>query len=109
MIKALILVHLWSLVVASGAWVLQRDGAGRIGASFPSPIVWLTLIVLSLLPGVLYLIPFDKAISFPALEILELIPIQANPSSTEGPAPINYLMIYMGLSIMLMSRTLWRW
>jgi len=109
MIKAFILVHLWSLVVASGAWALQRDGAGQIGASFPSPIVWLTLIALSLLPGVLYLIPFEKAISFPTLEILELIPIQAYVSSTEGPAPINYLMIYIGLTIVFMSRTLWRW
>lgn len=53
MIKVLILIQLWSLVVAGIAWVLQRDGNGRVGARFPAPTIWLTLIVLSFLPGVL--------------------------------------------------------
>ena len=109
MIKALILIHLWSLIVAGGAWVLQRDGGGRVGARFPVSNIWLILIGLSILPGVLYLAPFGTAISMPKIETFELLAIQVSDSSAEGPGLLNYLMIYMGLSLLLMSRTLWRW
>ena len=109
MIEALILVHLWSLVVAGGAWVLQRDGDGRVGASFPASNIWLILIVLSFLPGVLYLVPFGAAISLPKIEAFELFPIQVSDSSAEGSGFLNYFSVYMGLSVLLMSRTLWRW
>lgn len=109
MIKALILVHLWSFVVAGGAWVLQRDGDERVGASFPASNIWLILIILSFLPGVLYLVPFGAAISLPDIKIFELIPTQVSESSAEGLGPLNYLAVYMGLSLLLIIRTLWRW
>lgn len=109
MIKALILVHLWSFVVAGGAWVLQRDGDGRVGASFPASNIWLILIILSFLPGVLYLMPFGAAISLPDIKILDLIPALVSESSAEGPGLLNYLTVYMGLSLLLIIRTLWRW
>ena len=109
MIKALILVHLWSLIVAGSAWVLQRDRGGRIGAYFPAPNIWLVLIVLSFLPGILYFIPFGATVSLPEIEIFELIPAQIGESPTEGAGPLNYLAIYMGLVFLLMVRTLWGW
>jgi len=109
MIKALILIHLWSLVVAGGAWVLQRDGDGPVGASFPASNIWLILIVLCFLPGALYLLPLGAAISIPNIEIFDLIPTQVSESSAEYPASLNYLAVYMGLSLLLIIRTLWRW
>jgi len=111
MIKALILIHLWSLVVAGGAWVLQRDGDGdgRVGASFPASNIWLILVVLSFLPGLLYLISFGAVIGIPDIGVFELIPTQISDSSAEGPGFLNYLTVYLGLSLLLMSRTLWRW
>lgn len=109
MIKALILAQLWSVVVAGGAWLLQRDGGGRVGTSFPTSNIWLILIVLSILPGVLYLVPFGAAISLPKIEAFELFPIQVSDSSAEGSGFLNYFTVYMGLSLLLMTRTLWRW
>ena len=109
MIKALILVHLWSLVVAGGAWVLQRDGDGQIGASFPAPKIWLFLVILSILPGVLYVMPVDTIINFPKIEAFELLPHQVSDSSAGGSRLLNYLTVYMCFSALLMSRTLWRW
>jgi len=109
MIKALVLIHVWSLVVSVGAWIMQRDGDGRVGASFPAANIWLALIVLSFLPGALYLLPIGPAISIPDIGIFELIPTQISDSSAESPGVINYLMVYIGLGFLLMSRTLWRW
>lgn len=109
MIEALILVQLWSLVVAGGAWALQRDDGGRVGTSFPASSIWLIFIVLSILPGVLCLIPLDATISLPEIEAFDLLPIQVSDSSAEGPGFLNYLTVYIGLSLLLMTRTLWRW
>ena len=109
MIKALILIHLWSLVVAGGTWVLQRDGDGRVGARFPASNIWLILIGLSILPGILCLLPFNSAINLSRIEALELFPIQVSDSPAKGSGPINYLAAYMGLSLLLIVRTLWRW
>lgn len=109
MINALIITHLWSLVVAGGAWVLQRDGNERVGARFPAPNVWLILIMLSLLPGALYFIPFGKFISIPTTEVFEILPAQISDLSTESARPFNVLLVYIGLGIALMGRTLWRW
>ena len=109
MIKALILVHLWSLVVASGAWILQRDGGGRIGARFPASNIWLILIALSFLPGAVYLMPFGSVISLPEIEIFELLPTQGGESSAQSRGPINYLMVYVSLGLLLIAQTLWRW
>ena len=84
MIEALILIHLWSLVVAGSAWVLQRDGDGQAGASFPAPKIWLILIILSILPGVLYVMPVDTTINLPKIEAFELLPQQVSDSSVNG-------------------------
>jgi|GEM_PF-1981186 len=109
MIKALILVHLWSLILAGGAWALQRDGEGRIGARFPAPHIWLSLIVLSLLPGVLHLLPLSTAISLPDIEIPELIPVQISEAPAQTQTWLGPLAVYMGLSFLLVVRTLWKW
>lgn len=108
MIKALIIVHLWSLIVAGGAWALQRDVDGRIGARFPAPNIWLALIALCLLPGVLCLMPLGGAISLPQAEIFAMIQAQTGDSSG-GSGGFNYLAIYLGLSLLLIIRTTWRW
>ena len=109
MIKALIIIHLWSLVVAAGAWALQRDGNGRIGAHFPSPNIWLTLIILCLAPGALYLIPFGTFISIPTTEALEIFSLQTGDLPTDGTRPLNFLALYISVSVLFMGRTLWRW
>ncbi|MEM7662094.1 MAG: M56 family metallopeptidase [Pseudomonadota bacterium] len=109
MIEALILVHLWSLVVAGCAWALQRDGGGRIGARFPAPNIWLTLIALCFVPGALFLMPLGNAISLPEIEIFELIPAQVGESSAVNPRPFNYLLAYIFSSLLLIIHTLWRW
>ena len=109
MIKALILIHLWSLAVAGIAWVLQRDGNGRVGARFPTSNIWLILIGLSIVPGALYFVLFDAAISIPKIEGFELLAIQVGDSSTEGSGFLNYLTVYLGLCLLTMSHTLWRW
>jgi len=109
MIKALILIHLWSLVVAGGAWILQRDGDGRVGVRFPASNIWLALIILSFVPGVLSLMHFGGAISIPDIGVLEQIPVQISESSATRSGFLNYLTIYMGLSLLLIVRTLWQW
>ena len=109
MIKALIIIHLWSLVVAGGAWALQRDGNGRIGVHFPEPYIWLALIMLCLLPGALYLIPFSKFISIPTIEAFEIFSLQAGDVPTDETRPLNFLALYIGVGGLLMGRTLWRW
>jgi len=81
---------------------MVMDGLGR---AFP----WLVLIVLSFLPGALYLLPLGTAISIPDIEIFDLIPTQVSESSAESPGFLNYLSVYVGLGLLLMSRTLWRW
>ncbi|GJL90938.1 MAG: hypothetical protein DHS20C04_05970 [Hyphococcus sp.] len=96
-------------MVACGAWILQRDGNGRVGSRFPAPNIWFLLIMLCLLPGLLYLIPFSAAISLPKIEGFEIFPIQISDSSAEDVRFSNFLTIYMSLGILLMSRTLWRW
>lgn len=109
MIKALIIIHLWSLVVAGGAWGLQRDGKGRVGAHFPAPNIWFLLIMLCLLPGALYLIPFSKFISIPTTEAFEIFSTQASDFASDQAKPLNFLAMYIGLGVFLMGRTLWRW
>ncbi|WP_262696321.1 M56 family metallopeptidase [Kordiimonas aquimaris] len=109
MIKALILVHLWSFVVAVGAWLLQRDVDERIGIRFPSSNVWLTLVILCFLPGVLYLMPIGTVVGFPDIEIPELITAPISESTAGSSESLDYLSIYLGIGILLMCRTLWRW
>lgn len=109
MIEALMLVHVWSLVVAGIAWILQRDSKDRIGARFPSSNVWLILILLCLLPGALYVMPFGTTISIPEIEVLEFVPSQTFENSDTGFMAFGYFDIYLLVGSILMVRTLWRW
>lgn len=109
MIEAVALVHVWSLIVAGIARILQRDSKGRIGARFPSPNVWLVLIILCLLPGVFYVMPFGTTISIPEIEAFEFIPSQIVENSDTGLVPLGYFDVYLLVGIVLMARTLWRW
>ena len=109
MIKAIIIIHLWSLVVAGCAWVLQRDGGEQVGAKFPGASTWLILIGLSILPSAIYLAPFSATISMPIIADLELAPLQVSEVVADAPGPLTYLSVYIGLGILLMGRTLWRW
>lgn len=109
MIKIVILIHLWSLVVAGCSWVLQRDGDKRVGANFPASNVWLILIIVSFLPGALALIPFGTAIDLPEIEGLDLFPLQVSDDVTAGSSPFNFLYVYIALCFCFMGRTLWRW
>lgn len=67
------------------------------------------LIGLCVLPGVLHLLPISTAISIPVIEELELLPLQINDSTADGPGTVPYLSVYTGLILLLVSRTLWRW
>ena len=109
MLKALILVHLWSLIVACGAWVLERDGKGRVGERFPKPRVWLGLIALCFVPGILHFLPIGAFIKFPEIEIFELISTEVSGASAEIPDPLNYSVIYFLVSFLFAARTLWGW
>ena len=109
MIKALILIQLWSLVVAGAAWLLQRDGSGKVGASFPSPNVWLILIILSILPGALYFIPLGSAVTLPDLAIFDELSTQVGGSGAEQATTLNYLAIYLVVGLLLIASTLLRW
>ncbi len=72
MIEALGLVQLWSLIVAGGAWYLQRDSGQRIVSRFPAPNVWAMLIWASLLPGLIYLIPFNDYVCSPSAPMAQI-------------------------------------
>lgn len=109
MIKALILIHLWSLIVAACAWALQRDKGEQLGASFPAPKVWLGLICLSLLPGALSLFPMTAPVNMPTLEILETMPNALEFQPSEASWSLNYLAVYIILGGLFMSRTLFLW
>lgn len=109
MIKALILTHLWSLLIASGAWVLQRDRGSQLGTYFPTPIVWLSLILLCFLPGAISLLPVSPLVKLPAIEIFKA-PAQASSlEQIENAWSINYLALYFVLGFLLASRTFFRW
>jgi len=109
MIEALVLVHVWGLIVAGIAWILQRDRGRRIGARFPSSNVWLILISLCLLPSIFYIMPFGTTISIPDIEALEFIPSQTIENSDTGLIAFNYFYIYLLVGLLLVARTLWQW
>jgi len=109
MIKALILIHLWSLIVAACAWVLQRDGGRYIGARFPAPHIWLGLTALCFLPSVISLMPVTASVSLPQMEVFQIFADPISAASEEGSFAINYVGIYLGLCLLLMGRTVWRW
>ena len=109
MIKALILIHLWSIIVAIGAWALQRDSGQRVGTRFPAPRVWLSLITLSLLPGIISVLPVATPIILPNIEIFEILPIAKDFEPVQGSSSLNYLIIYMVLGFLLMGRTAFLW
>ena len=109
MIEALILIHLWSLVVAASARVSQRDRGKGAGGRFPTPRVWFLLIVLSVLPGVLYFMPFGEVLRIPDIEILDFIPTHVSERSAGDPGFFNPVLIYGGVGFLLMIRTLRSW
>jgi len=109
MIKALILTHLWSLFIASGAWALQRDGKQRLGTYFPTPKTWLGLIGLCFLPGIISLLPVTMPMRLPAIEIFEVAAPPSGVEPSEKAWSINYLALYFVLGFLLASRTLFRW
>lgn len=108
MIKALIITHLWSLIIAAIAWGLQRDKNGAVGINFPAPKIWMGLIALSFLPGALSFISFDTAIVL-EMKIIEAISDPIAATTTGDVPPISYLMVYCVFSLVLMSQTLWQW
>ncbi|PHR93280.1 MAG: hypothetical protein COA69_04890 [Robiginitomaculum sp.] len=109
MIKALILIHLWSLVVATGAWALQRDSGPLVGTRFPAPRIWLSLIILSLLPSILSALPVSANVSLLNLEIFDTLPTSIAIKPTAGFSAFNYLTIYIILALLLMGRTIFLW
>jgi len=109
MLKALILVHLWSLIVAGGAWILERDGKGRVGEHFPKPGIWLGLVALCFVPGILHFLPIGTFIKLPEIEIFEQISSEVSGASVEFPEPLNYSAIYFFISFLFAVRTLRGW
>ncbi|WP_432201142.1 M56 family metallopeptidase [Erythrobacter sp. W53] len=109
MIEALGLVQLWSLIVAGGAWYLQRDSGQGTGSRFPGPNVWAMLIWVSLLPGLIYLIPFNDYVVLPQIQGFEVEALRAEVGSRDGIWLPSLLMLYLSGAGVLMARTLWRW
>lgn len=109
MIEALGLVHVWSLIVAGGAWYLQRDGNDGTGSRFPGPNVWAMLIWVSLLPGLIYLIPLSDYVVLPQIQGFEAEALRAEVGSQGGIWLPSLLMLYLSGAGVLMARTLWRW
>ena len=109
MIKALILTHLWCLLVALCSWVLQRDRGNQLGTHFPAPKVWLGLILLCFLPGAISLLPVSPPVKLLAIEIFKA-PAQASSlEQSENAWSINYLALYFVLGFLLASRTFFQW
>jgi len=109
MIKALILTHLWTLLIALVAWGLQRDKGGRLGVHFPSPRIWLGLIGLCFFPGLISLLPINSPVSLPAIESFEAAPVPLAFGGGAGAWSINYLIVYSVLALLLAGRTLFGW
>ena len=109
MIKALIITHLWSLLIALVAWALQRDKGDKPGAYFPDPKVWLGLIGLCFLPGLMSLLPVRAPVNLPTIEIFETASNVMAVAQNETVWSINYLALYFGISLLLAARTLFRW
>ena len=109
MIKALIITHLWSLLIALSAWALQRDKGGRPGAYFPTPAVWLGLIFFCFLPGLISLLPVSPPITLPSIEIFETDIAPSNVEQNENVWSIDNMTIYFTLACLLSSHTLFRW
>ncbi len=109
MIKALILTHLWTLMIALVAWGLQRDKGRRLGVHFPSPRIWLGLIGLCFTPGLISLLPINSPVSLPTIEILEAAPAPLTIGGGASGWSINYLIVYFVLALLLVGRTLFGW
>lgn len=109
MIKAIILTHLWSLLIASVAWALQRDRKRQLGSYFPAPNVWLGLILLSFLPGAISLLPVSPPVKLPAIEIFKAPAPTSSLEQSENAWSINYLALYFVSGLLLASRTFFRW
>ena len=109
MIRALIIFHIWSLVIAVVAWVLQKDSRKNIGDSFPQPAIWLGLIFICIALFTASLIPDSSSISWVASGgfISEIIPDQAEIKTTK--LSFNLLWLYFGIAGMFTTQTLWRW
>ena len=109
MIRALIIFHIWSLVIAVVAWVLQKDSRKNIGDSFPQPAIWLGLIFICIALFTASLIPDSSSISWVASGgfISEIIPDQAEIKTTK--LSFNLLWFYFGIAGMFTTQTLWRW
>ncbi len=109
MIEALGLVHFWSLIIAGGAWYLQRDNDGAFGSRFPGPGVWGMLIWASLVPGLIYLIPFGEYITLPNMQVFEVEALRPEMGSQTAVWLPSLLTIYLGGAGILMLRTVWQW
>ena len=110
MIKVLILLHVWSCIVASLAWVLQRNKSGQIGKNFPPPNIWLGFIILIFLPAAISIVSVDTAVSLPKITIFEFLS-EASAVSPEKQsfAVLSFLTFYASWTVLLMGQTLWRW
>lgn len=110
MIKALVIFHVWSLVLGIFAWFLQRDRA-IVGESFPRPGVWMGLIYLCIFSACFSLVPISNAPSQISLsaETLMLDRIPENVEISTLVFSINFLWVYAALAGFFLSQTIWKW
>ncbi len=109
MIKALLVTHFWSLFIAGFAWVLQRDGKGRLGGNFPQPGIWLGLIYLCVVPGIFSFVPVNPPYDMPSIESVGLNVIPTDVVEAFPTFSFSVFWLYIFIASMFMIQTLWRW
>ena len=109
MIKALLIVHICSLMIAAVAWVLQRDNGEQVGQNFPKPKVWLSLILLCFVPGLMSIMPLTAPTGTLQIDVFERLSEQVGGNFVKASPVLNGLTIYICGSVLLMAQTLWRW
>ncbi len=109
MIKALFVIHVWSLFLAGFAWVLQRDGNGKLGGNFPVPGIWLGLIYLCMVPGIFSFVPVDPPYDLPSLDVVGTSLASNAIGDLPGSASFSLLWLYFLPASAFVTQTLWRW
>lgn len=111
MIKALLLTHIASLIIAGAAWIFQRDGKGRIGANFPAPTIWLGLIGFCFLPALLcsFLTAAGSPASVQGMNVFTSVFESAEQNLSPASPLAIWPFLYGAVATLLIVRTLWQW
>jgi len=109
MIKAILIIHVWSLIVAALAWGLSRFRQKDSYELFPDAGIWLGLFCLCLFSGLFSLIPMSAPENFAYSGVHEAF--QSSSKFIESPSRtyLNMGEIYLIIAAAFMVQTFWRW